>query len=506
MSLPVTEIRFKAKRSVFILSTFLAVACIAAHAQYPGRINKNADTAPTLRATGIFEWTGDLTKPKAGRLIPLSVWDGEQYQPGGLYLAQPAPLTVLTGTIYELEQAGTPKGLFSVNGAENLGGSWIAIGSVKPELAKARARRPPMSKHPPQVVKDVNSDSDRPTLHRKGSSDSSSGSTTTSGSQTGSGSGSSTTASNSDGPTLHRRDSSDSSSGSSGDSTDAQNAPSVDPDRPTLHRRDSSDSSGGGGQNAPAPDPDRPILHESTETASSESGAPVTATANTDPDRPKLRYGKPETQEGIVEPSKLEGLPVDMNQMAAISDVKTSEPHPYTYSWADPGDAAKMKAAMEELAQKTIAGISTTQATMQTTVTKPVTKTSAARRKAARPSPPPLPLLDDEKFNAYELSYSGGATLVFSAKTAGVGDAVKYVTLIAQPDFYGMPQVLFKQVTSDERLDIIPRMRLVDAVDTDGDGRAELIFELRGKTSREFAIYRVVNRHVEQAFNTGPLP
>jgi hypothetical protein len=43
-------------------------------------------------------------------------------------------------------------------------------------------------------------------------------------------------------------------------------------------------------------------------------------------------------------------------------------------------------------------------------------------------------------------------------------------------------------------------------VDTDADGRAELIFELRGKTGREFGIYRVVNRRVEQAFNTGPLP
>ncbi len=44
------------------------------------------------------------------------------------------------------------------------------------------------------------------------------------------------------------------------------------------------------------------------------------------------------------------------------------------------------------------------------------------------------------------------------------------------------------------RLDIVPWMRLVDAVDTDGDGRAELIFELRSKTGRQFGIYRVVNQ------------
>jgi hypothetical protein len=114
-------------------------------------------------------------------------------------------------------------------------------------------------------------------------------------------------------------------------------------------------------------------------------------------------------------------------------------------------------------------------------------------------------MLEDEKFSAFELSYNGGATLVLTAKTGEPG-MTRYVTLIAQPDFYGTPQVIFKQITSDERLNIVPRMRLVDAVDTDADGRAELIFELRGKTGREFGIYRVVNRHVEQAFNTGPLP
>lgn len=481
-----------------VLGLFMSGVCAAALAQYPGHVNKDANAAPTLRATGIFEWTGDLDKPKAGRLIPLTVWDGQQYQPGGLYLAQPAPLTVLTGTVYELEQAGTPKGLFSVNGAENLQGSWIAIGSVKPEMAKAKAR-PPMSKHPPQVIRDAGStastaDSDRPTLQRKDTSDSSSSSGS---SQTGSGSAAS---SNPDQPTLHRRDASEtgSGSGSSGNSTSSQSAPSSDSDRPTLHRPDSDDNA----QNTPAVDPDRPRLHEAQNTPGAYSGAPVTATANTDPNRPMLRYGKPETPEGIVLPSKLEGLPVDMNQMAAISDVKTGEPHPFTYSWADPEDAAKMKTAMEVLAQKAIAeGFNITPPAK---IARTTAKTSATRRKAAPPSP--LPQLEDEKFNVFELSYNGGATVVLTAKSMGDNGEAKYVALVAQPDFYGTPHVLFKQLTTDKGLDISPRMRLVDAADTDGDGRAELIFELRGKTGRSFAIYRVEGGRVLEAYNTGPLP
>lgn len=479
---------------IFVLSALMLVLCVAAHAQYPGHVNKNTDAAPTLRATGVFEWTGDLAQPKAGRLIPVAVWDGTQYQPGGLYLAQPAPITVLSGTVYELEQAGTPKASFNVNDAENLSGSWIGVGSVKLEVAVAK-KKPPMSKHPPQVVKDAGSgsatvDSDKPTLHQKDADSS----TNQADSNT-----PKTPAADPDRPTLHKRDTNGSSESSTGDSTSAQNTPPVDSDRPTLHRKDSNDSS----QNAPAADPERPTLHKPQENTANDAGAPVTTTANTDPNRPTLRYGKSETPIGAVAPSKLEGLPADMNQMAAVSDAKTREAHPFIYSWSDPDDAIKAKAAMEELAQKALAASSATPKPAQTNATKTGTKTGSTRRKTA--AAPSLPMLEDEKFSAFELSYNGGATLVLTAKTGEPG-MTRYVTLIAQPDFYGTPQVIFKQITSDERLNIVPRMRLVDAVDTDADGRAELIFELRGKTGREFGIYRVVNRHVEQAFNTGPLP
>jgi len=560
MSRSAVQIRFHSMRrvAVVLFASILCSASIPALGQYQGRIKKDADTTPPLRATGVFEWTGDFNKPKAGRLIPVAVWDGAQYQPGGLYLAQPAPITVFSGTVYELLQAGNPKGLFQVNGAENLGGSWIAVGSVKPEVVVAKVK-PPMSKHPPQVVKDAGSDSDRPTLHRKdgsggdsgtssGSSDpdrptlhrkdsgdsgssgsqtssssSSAGSSSGSGSQTNSGNGSAGTSGNSSGsgtgttastdsdrPTLHRRDPGDSSSsGSSGDSGSGNetSTASNDPDRPTLHRKDSGDSNGSGGSsNVPSVDPDRPTLHKRSDTASSNSGGIINATGGNDPDRPKLRYGKPETLEGIVAPSKLEGLPADMNQMTAVSDAKLSEPHSFAYSWADSGDAAKMQTAMEDLARKALAG---KQAGPQTTIpatTKTAPKPTTTRRKTAAQPTPPVFQLDDEKFSAFELSYNGGATLVFTAKSTGDDMVTKYVTVIAEPDFYGVPQVIFQQVTSDPRLEITPAMRLVDAVDTDEDHRAELIFELRSKTGRAFAIYRVVNRKMDEAFNTGPLP
>jgi hypothetical protein len=46
-------------------------------------------------------------------------------------------------------------------------------------------------------------------------------------------------------------------------------------------------------------------------------------------------------------------------------------------------------------------------------------------------------------------------------------------------------------------------MRLVDAVDVLADNRGELLFELRGTTQRQFALYRVLRGTAEKIFVTG---
>ena len=252
----------------------------------------------------------------------------------------------------------------------------------------------------------------------------------------------------------------------------------------------------------------------------------MTATTNIDPDRPKLGYGRPAEYESLDAPSKVEiaklaSQPNNLKLMAAVSDAKTREPHSYVYSWTDPEDAKKVQAALEDAAKNLLAGNAVTATVSGQTVatsasgakaplhksTNTVTNSRIASAHAGtthkKPAPKPaLPDLEDEQFKAYELSFGGGATLVFSAKS-GQGDQTKYVTIIAQPDFNGVPQILFKQVTRESELDVVPRMRLVDAVDTDADNRAELIFELAGKTDQQFAIYKVHDRSVEQVFSTG---
>ena len=94
--------------------------------------------------------------------------------------------------------------------------------------------------------------------------------------------------------------------------------------------------------------------------------------------------------------------------------------------------------------------------------------------------------------------------MVLSAHTDGTGAQEKFVTLVAQPDLYGNVVVLLKNVTDAAHLDDNPRMRLVDAVDAMADNRGELLFELRGATQRQFALYRVLRGQVSKLFTSGP--
>lgn len=451
------------------------LAALPATAQYPGQITKK-DNAPELRAVGVLEWTGEEGKPKFSRLVPVTVFDGQALQDGGVYLARPEPMAVDGGVEYVLQQDGKRMGLFDIDSSGQEQGSWVGLGSWKP-IPK------PKVKPAPVMAQDDMDDagSDRPVLHRKHP---------TSGS---SGSGAGTAPADPDRPTLHKK-TSDDGSGSSGGSS----AP--DPDRPTLHKPSNGDDSNDDTASAPAPDPDRPRLTEPKPTKEKPSqtldaGFVSDVPGDTDPDRPRLLRGKPTSYGAPVVPT-LMGLPPDMHQMVAVSDAQNKPEHPWDYSWANTSDEAKMKQQLEDMARSAL-GLNTPPPPPA-----PKKKTAKGKAKPARLALPPAPLTD-EQFRVFELAYGSGATLVLTAHTDGPLAQEKFVTLIAQPDLYGSLLVLFKNQTDGSHLDEKPRMRLIDAVDAMADNRGELLFELRGKDERQFALYRVLRGTAEKLFVTG---
>ena len=481
--------RFSGIAPIAALAFGLLIA-VSASAQYPGQITKKDKDTPELRAVAVLEWTGDLSKPKTSRLVPITVFDGEQLQDGGVYLARPQPLAVDSGVEYILQKNGARLGLFDVMNASQEQGSWVGFGTWKP--------MPSLKPNPaPMLAEDkMDEQSDRPTLHRKHSSGGSSGG---SGSSSGSDSGSQAPAPDPDRPTLHKKSSDDDSGGTSSGSNQGSTSgstPAADPDKPTLHKApDASQTSSTNSSNssASASDSDRPALKRGKQKPAADEGYVESLPNVTDPDRPRLMRGKSADSSPDLTPT-LVGLPSDMEQAVAVSDPKNRPEHPWNYSWADPADELKMKSALEDIA-RTALGIKPQPA--------PAPKRATARTKA-KPVPPATPVpLTGEEFRVFELAYGSGATLVLTARTDGTSAQQKFVTLIAQPDLYGSLLVVFKSVADGAHLDDTPRMRLVDAVDALADNRGELLFELRGSTQRQFALYRVLRGTAKELFVTG---
>jgi hypothetical protein len=480
----------------------LAGALVAANAG--AQTHKVAKPEDVVRAVGVYEWTGDMAKPAASRLIPVTLFIDGKLEDAAIYLARPVPLALLTDNVYELDKSGVPLGTFDLAYARHLvapetatttyDDGWFGYGKFVPPAPPKKSTLKPAATLP--VISTGDDDPDKPHFSSKSAVPGSGGSAKGVGSPT------------------------------------ASDAPPDDPDRPTLHRSTPSASSGqgtsgsSGGDNAgtssgaPPDDPDRPTLRrrsadenkKSQNSKNDQAGVTGNADAlNDDPNRPTLHRGKPVGggAKGDDLP-KLAGLPVDLHQMVAVSDPKDRPVHDFSRPWDDDAQRQDILEKMETAARAQLKVYEAANAPAPPAApAKAAPATAASRVAAARakkpvapPPAPPEPLLDEE-LKGYTLSYGGAPTYVYSAHTDGLGNDLRYVTVVAQVDMQGEPEIALKTVTDANHLDRTPWYRLVDAVDVEASNRASLLFELRGKNSRQFAIYRVIGARADQTFATG---
>jgi hypothetical protein len=112
---------------------------------------------------------------------------------------------------------------------------------------------------------------------------------------------------------------------------------------------------------------------------------------------------------------------------------------------------------------------------------------------------------------SFDLDLSNDAVMVLTAEVPGSylaqggktqpGKFVsRYITLIARVDFEGVPQRLAVSVTDSSRLDVAPRLELIDAVDLDGDGLGELLFREYSFDQKSFIIYGIGRSTVTKVF------
>src|ERR1700677_1162706 len=271
-------------------------ACCSARAQ----THKVAKPEEVVRAVGVYEWTGDLTKPTASRLIPVSIFIDGKLEDAGVYVARPVPFALLSGNVYALQDAGIDKGMLDLAYARHMQAvdatgdlayddGWFGYGSVKPlAVAKKPAKLKP-SKTLPVLTSSTGgtTDSNRPQLTNKTSGDSKSAGSDQSSTTSSAGTGSGTTSDSSndpDRPTMKRRSPSD--AGTTGNTTTQSGSTTTDT------------ASTQGTGSTPADDPDRPTMKRRSDSSSGTTDSTTTTTASTtdtgsapadDPDRPTMK-------------------------------------------------------------------------------------------------------------------------------------------------------------------------------------------------------------------------
>jgi len=231
-------------------------------------------------------------------------------------------------------------------------------------------------------------------------------------------------------------------------------------------------------------DPDRPRMRRSVPDEEASAGKPEAPEA-ADPDAPELRRGKPAKDSPLVTAPKPapKQSPIELSNnklLAAISDATPDDDRSFLFMWK-PEEQKRLTKLMSDLAEAELVSGADGDTTR-------VEGKRAARKIA----------LEDVQVRAFDPATNNEAVLVLTAtapvqrKDATGQNATfhRYITLVAHVDLDNLPHKLFSSVTDDDHLDSVGILQLVDAVDSDGDGRAEFLFRRIGKYDQKFELYR----------------
>ena len=210
---------------------------------------------------------------------------------------------------------------------------------------------------------------------------------------------------------------------------------------------------------------------------------PPTTPILDDPDRPILQSGPtaPDTT------PELTTLPPDLHQAAAISDAANRAPETFAYPWPSPSLRDQTLHALEALALPHL-----TQYIAFNRLTPALNASHTAGPAFANAT---TPTLIHAQLLAYTLADSAPPTYILTAESPLTTGGPLYLTLIAQPEASAQPtaagqlHLTLLSLTDATHLDRTPWLRPIDAVDPDATGRAQLLFELRSQTTRQFALY-----------------
>ncbi len=119
------------------------------------------------RAVGLLQ----LTSAGKGTLIPVAILIDGKFYDASVYKADPVPMALESGTVYEAEQAGDSVGLFTISGAlhSRTAGSphpWLGAGSYLPQGTEAPKTTRKAEDVPVGLDTSAGSGDERPRLSR----------------------------------------------------------------------------------------------------------------------------------------------------------------------------------------------------------------------------------------------------------------------------------------------------------------------------------------------------
>ncbi len=447
-------------------------------------------------------------------LVPIAILIGGKFWDATAYKADPVPMALDPGTVYEAERGGSSLGLFTVNNAlhsraVNSQAPWIATGKwvpggSEPAKTELKAETTPVgidkSDEPPRLTRNPQTPTPAspptPTTAPPASAPQTTGA---------SGSGD-------EPPRLTK-----------GASTPP---PPTGPSGPAAQGESKpGDSKNGDSKTADSKSSDSKPADAK---ADNHANLPASDSGATEENRPRLRRGKPveplpdDDVPGYSKPgaapsaassaspatdaaktalAKVDTGPVDL--VPAISDATGPQPRSFGYEWLK-DEEGERRGQMVALAKQKVR--SYVEALAKATITPaPTPAASAGARhtastKAAAKTKDPI--LDNVKMTTYDVWTTNQPIMVFSAQAhmppppagsphSDVDSEMQYsLLLVAYPDTYNNLHTIYVGVTDKYHLDLTPRLELIDAVDADGDGRGELLFREVTDGGNGWAIYR----------------
>ncbi|MDT8066918.1 MAG: hypothetical protein ROO76_02005 [Terriglobia bacterium] len=425
----------------FLAVIFLAELTLAvpSHAQYA---SSSIDKKTSLRALGVVEQLPNGTT----RLFPVSIYHDGQYYDARFYYAKPVPMSLYDQTEYIALSDGMPVGKFIVHTAQQIpdGAVWWGIGDWKPNSTSDDSSKK-------AETKAGDKDDGRPILKR--------------------------------------------APGADGKSPD---------DKKSGARTEASDNGGF----KPDNDTDRPILRKPKEGAKPQEQI-TEATgekshidpSENDPDRPILVRKQPVQNDepvALVAPKRGEK---GAKYLVAISDAAAMNNRPYDYDMA-PSEKQKWAAQLTRMGM------------------------DALRKYAQTQANTPLPTnakFAETHIKAFDLDYSNAPYMIFTGRVEPTVEAPQlsrnkkvaqealpraqlstfYVTVVARLNSQDQLNQLMALPTDSLHLDLTPRLDLIDAVDANGDNRAELLFRKTTDSGASYVLYQMTPFQMTKVFEGG---